>query len=161
MEKTKSQKIKQFIKYAAVFSAALVLGTILERYTSNKIQVETIALRDTEAENNDDINNESNRMLFAENDAENNAENDTKNDADNEEKNVLYTKKPETESKININTASAKELNKLNGVGESTAMRIIEYRNQNGPFKTIENIMDVSGIGQKTFEGFKDKICTE
>jgi len=54
--------------------------------------------------------------------------------------------------KININTATAKELMQLNGVGSKNAAKIIEYREKYSPFKTPEDIMQVSGIGQKTFE---------
>jgi competence protein ComEA len=59
---------------------------------------------------------------------------------------------------VNINTATAKELEALPGVGEVTARRIIDYREANGPFQTIEDIQNVSGIGPKTFEGLKDLI---
>lgn len=61
--------------------------------------------------------------------------------------------------KVNINTASSEELRTLNGVGPATAEKIIVHRESNGNFKKIEDIMDVSGIGEKTFEKFKDKIC--
>ncbi len=60
--------------------------------------------------------------------------------------------------KININTANSIELQLIKGVGPSTAERIIEYRKTKGPFKKIENIMDVKGIGPKTFEALKDRI---
>ena len=60
--------------------------------------------------------------------------------------------------KININTASAELLQQLSGVGPSTAEKIINYRNENGKFTRIEDIKNVSGIGEKTFEKFKDKI---
>jgi competence protein ComEA len=59
---------------------------------------------------------------------------------------------------VNINTATANELETLPGIGEVTAQRIIDYRETNGPFETIEDIQDVSGIGPKTFEGMKDLI---
>ena len=59
---------------------------------------------------------------------------------------------------IHINTATAAELETLPGVGEVTAQRIIDYRESNGPFETIEDIQNVSGIGPKTFEGFRDMI---
>ncbi|MBP0957510.1 MAG: helix-hairpin-helix domain-containing protein [Oscillospiraceae bacterium] len=59
---------------------------------------------------------------------------------------------------ININTADAEELVKLKGVGEKTAEKIIEYREQ-CPFESIEDIMNVSGIGEKKFEDIKDMIC--
>jgi competence protein ComEA len=59
---------------------------------------------------------------------------------------------------VDINTATAKELETLPGVGEVTAQRIIAYREANGPFQTIEDIQNVSGVGPKTFEGLKDLI---
>jgi len=62
------------------------------------------------------------------------------------------------QSKININTADSATLQQLSGVGPSTAEKIINYRSENGRFKTIEDIKNVSGIGDKTFEKFKDKI---
>ena len=61
--------------------------------------------------------------------------------------------------KININTADLSQLQSLNGVGPSTAQKIIDYRNANGSFKTIEDLKKVSGIGDKTYAKFADKIC--
>ena len=58
---------------------------------------------------------------------------------------------------VNINTASADELKTLNGIGDVMAERIIEYRSSK-PFKSIEEIMSVDGIGQKIFEKIKDQI---
>ena len=63
--------------------------------------------------------------------------------------------------KININTATAEELMQLIGVGPKYADRIIAYREKYGPFKTPEDIMQVSGIGQKTFEKNKKIIIVE
>ncbi|MDR3296007.1 MAG: helix-hairpin-helix domain-containing protein [Clostridiales Family XIII bacterium] len=62
------------------------------------------------------------------------------------------------EALVNLNTADSAALQKLSGVGPATAEKIIDYRNQNGSFKTIEDLMNVSGIGSKTFEKLKDKI---
>jgi competence protein ComEA len=59
---------------------------------------------------------------------------------------------------ININTADSAALQQLSGVGPSTAEKIISYRNENGSFQSIEDIKNVSGIGDKTFEKFKNKI---
>ena len=59
---------------------------------------------------------------------------------------------------ININTASVDELDQLPGIGETTAIRIIDYRTANGPFATIEDIINVSGIGTATYEEIKDLI---
>lgn len=60
--------------------------------------------------------------------------------------------------KVDINTADAVLLQTLNGIGEKKAALIIAYREENGSFQTIEEIMEVSGIGEKTFEGFKNLI---
>lgn len=62
---------------------------------------------------------------------------------------------------ININTATAEELDSLPGIGPTTALKIIDYRNQNGPFNSIEDIMNVSGIGPSTFENIKDLITVQ
>jgi competence protein ComEA len=59
---------------------------------------------------------------------------------------------------ININTASAAELDTLPGIGPTLAQRIIEYREQNGPFINTEDIINVPGIGAGNYERFKDMI---
>lgn len=59
---------------------------------------------------------------------------------------------------VNINTASAGELDALPGIGPTTAQKIIEYREQNGPFVNTEDIINVSGIGPGTYERIKDLI---
>ena len=61
-------------------------------------------------------------------------------------------------TKVNINTANKEKLETLPGIGETTAQKIIEYREQNGKFKTIENLKNVSGIGDAKFNSLKDKI---
>ena len=61
-------------------------------------------------------------------------------------------------SKVNINTASIEELDTLPGIGETTANKIINYRNENGKFKSIEEIKEVSGIGDSKYEQIKDLI---
>jgi len=60
--------------------------------------------------------------------------------------------------KININTASAKELTQLDRVGPAIAERIIRYREKQGPFEKPEDITKVRGIGSKTLEGIRDRI---
>ncbi|WP_338470316.1 helix-hairpin-helix domain-containing protein [Niallia sp. XMNu-256] len=62
------------------------------------------------------------------------------------------------DGKININKASQSELQTLTGIGPSKADAIIEFREQNGPFKAIEDLKKISGIGEKTFEKLKDEI---
>ena len=61
--------------------------------------------------------------------------------------------------KVNINTADSTQLQTLNGVGPATAQKIIDYRDSSGRFTTIEDLKNVSGIGDKTFEKLKDYIC--
>lgn len=64
-----------------------------------------------------------------------------------------------TSTLININTATAEELDTLPGIGPSTAATIIQDRLDSGPFTSIEDIMRISGIGEKKFAKFKDYIC--
>ncbi len=59
---------------------------------------------------------------------------------------------------VNINKATENELSTLPGIGNSLATRIVEYRKQNGNFKTIEDIKNVSGIGESKFANIKDFI---
>ena len=63
----------------------------------------------------------------------------------------------DTDEKININTATKDELDSLEGIGETFAQRIIDYRNKH-PFKTIYDLKKVSGIGNKTFEKIEHLI---
>lgn len=63
-----------------------------------------------------------------------------------------------TNGKININTASLEELDTLPGIGETTANKIISYREENGKFKSIEEIKEVKGIGDSKYEEIKDLI---
>ncbi|KRL63499.1 helix-hairpin-helix domain-containing protein [Lactobacillus psittaci] len=60
--------------------------------------------------------------------------------------------------KIHLNSATAADLQKLNGVGAKKAEQIIAYREQNGPFKSVEDLTKVSGIGEKTLAAFKDQL---
>lgn len=63
------------------------------------------------------------------------------------------------QGKVNINTAGIEELKTLPRIGDSIAKRIIDYRTKNGRFNRIEDIKNVSGIGEKMFENIKDMIC--
>jgi competence protein ComEA len=60
--------------------------------------------------------------------------------------------------KINLNTATLEQLDSLSGIGPSKARAIIDYRNSQGGFKSIEELMNVKGIGQATFDKIKDQI---
>lgn len=85
------------------------------------------------------------------------------NDALDDEKNILSSDSPSSSTsssngKININKATASELENIPSVGPSTAQKIITYREENGKFSSIDEIKNVSGIGDKTFENIKDYI---
>lgn len=73
---------------------------------------------------------------------------------------VVEESKKET-GKVNINSAKQTELETLSGVGPSTALKIINYREANGKFETIEDIKNVPGIGDAKFESIKEDICVE
>ena len=63
-----------------------------------------------------------------------------------------------SDQKVNINTASLAELQKLPRIGPQIAQRIIDYRKENGNFKKVEELMKVRGIGEKVFNQLKDLI---
>ena len=69
-----------------------------------------------------------------------------------------YTNSPSNDLKININKASQTELETIPGIGPSTALKIINYRNENGKFSKIEDIKNVSGIGDAKYEKIKEFI---
>ncbi|HDY85778.1 hypothetical protein LCGC14_0901510 [marine sediment metagenome] len=60
--------------------------------------------------------------------------------------------------KININTATQSELQSLNGVGEATAAAIVQYRENNGQFKSVEDLVNVKGIGSKKVANLADEL---
>ena len=66
--------------------------------------------------------------------------------------------KPASTAIVNLNTASATDLEGLPGVGAKTAARIVEYRQKNGPFKKVEELMNVRGVGEKNFLKLKPQI---
>ncbi|MBP5306374.1 MAG: helix-hairpin-helix domain-containing protein [Lachnospiraceae bacterium] len=65
---------------------------------------------------------------------------------------------PDTDGIVNINTAGISELCTLTGIGEKKAERIISYRKEHGNFSSIEEIMNISGIKEGTFNKIKDRI---
>jgi len=68
------------------------------------------------------------------------------------------TAKPSSTAVVNLNTASASDLEGLPGIGAKTAARIVEYLQKNGPFKKIEELMNVRGVGEKNFLKLKPQI---
>ena len=65
---------------------------------------------------------------------------------------------PASPAKIDINTATVQQLQLLPGIGEALAQRIVDYRDANGNFSAIEELMNVSGIGEKKFADIQDFI---
>jgi len=66
--------------------------------------------------------------------------------------------KPASTSTVNLNTATTADLEALPGIGAKTAARIVEYRQKNGPFKKVEELMNVRGVGEKNFLKLKPQI---
>ena len=79
---------------------------------------------------------------------------DENNDAQIKKKNNVENK----DTKININIASKEELTTITGIGESKAQSIIDYRDENGNFNTIDDLKNISGIGDALFEKIKEYI---
>ncbi len=65
---------------------------------------------------------------------------------------------PEPAPLLDLNTATAQELEALDGIGPALAERIIQYREENGPFAAVEELLQVRGIGPATLERFQDEI---
>jgi len=65
---------------------------------------------------------------------------------------------PDAQGRVNINTADAAALETLAGVGPALASRIIAWREQNGPFRSVDELTAVSGIGPKTLDGMRDQV---
>ena len=87
------------------------------------------------------------------------AEDETENTTVKEQVKELVSEKKS--GKININTANSEELQSLKGIGPSTASSIIAYREEYGGFSSIEEIMNVKRIGEKTFAKIKDRISVD
>lgn len=82
--------------------------------------------------------------------------------SDNSGENVLEGETTSGKNgKVNINTATQTELETLSGIGPSTASKIIKYREENGKFKTIEDIKNVSGIGDAKYKNIEDSITVK
>jgi len=74
---------------------------------------------------------------------------------------VTSVETAEEEVQVNINTASIDELTQLNGIGEKKAQLILDYRDENGLFMTKEDLMNISGIGEKTFDSLEPYITID
>ena len=68
---------------------------------------------------------------------------------------------PEQPAVVEINTAGPEELESLDGIGPALAQRIIDYREEHGPFQSAEDLLEVKGIGEATLEKLRDHITVE
>jgi competence protein ComEA len=68
------------------------------------------------------------------------------------------TQQQPPDSRVDLNTATSEQLQTLDGVGPVTAQKIIDYRNAHGPFASVDDLLNVSGIGPKTLEKLKPSL---
>lgn len=146
--KIKLSKNTRRVGMVFVFIAAVVLGMVLENLRDNRFVVETIS--DTDMQTAENTATEAAPVVSDEAPAEETAAAEEPS-----------AQEMVTDGKININTAGSELLVQLDGIGEKTAQKIIDYRETNGAFQSIEDIMLVNGIGEKKFEAIKDKICVK
>ena len=141
------------ISILLVFVAAVCLGLWLESLRNDAFHVESVSVENIDAQSASE--NEAMPEMTA------SATEAAAEIAASPEASYSVSADMVNDGKININTASKELLMEINGIGESLATRIIEYRTQNGPFESIEEIVNVSGIGQKKLENMRDMICVE
>ena len=126
-----------------IAAAAFGLGMLFESVHTERFVVETLSgVQSEEPAEENDVPETASQEVLAES---------TEEAADEQV----------VDGKININTADIELLDKLDGIGESTAQKIIDYRNANGNFESIEELTLVSGIGEKKLDAIRDKICVE
>jgi comEA protein len=73
---------------------------------------------------------------------------------------ALAAAKPAPSGKINLNSATAEQLTAVPGIGEKLASRIVEYRQKNGSFKNVQELMNVKGVGEKSFGKLEPFLST-
>ena len=143
-------KYKESLIVISAFAVAIGVGIFHSvRDDFKKSEVVTITKTETESENSTEI--QTTAMI-------NNSKgtNTTKNKTQKKKSETSASSEKDSDILVNINTADHDTLVKLNGIGDSLADRIIEYRNENGDFKNIEELLNVPGIGEKIFNAIKE-----
>lgn len=141
------RKAKIFALVAA-FAAIAAVGVFLDRVERDRFVIETVP---------PDVNGADNAVsaMSALSESASVSEDTEDTTPDENDKDEFIG------GKVNINTAGADVLSQLDGIGEKTAEKIIEYREEYGPFNAIEELTLVNGIGEKKLEAIKDRICAE
>lgn len=153
-------------KYRFVIGGGLLVliligsGILLyrENYTKPKMEDKVAGLEKRINELQNKIQDTSNNNQANANAQASNVQAEQPTIAQNTDNAKQTTASAKVTGKINLNTATAAQLDTLPGIGVAYAQRIIDYRNSKGGFKTIDEIKNVKGIGDKTFEKFKDLI---
>lgn len=155
----KEKKPAEFLKisliivlsFIALTGCCFVIWQVSSQKSSKKVASNTVLQTQKEI---DDLNKKIDEL--------NGALKDAQTGSSSEESSVkgATTQKDEqsTSAKINLNTATLQQLDTLEGIGQVYAQRIIDYRETNGGFKTIEEVKNIKGIGDKTFQKIADRL---
>ncbi|MGM9937464.1 MAG: ComEA family DNA-binding protein [Candidatus Ornithomonoglobus sp.] len=144
----------------AVFAAITGVGLLLEHLNNDRFVIETVpgdySGANAEAEETKLVTGGENAepAISVEKQENTEAEAATASETGPEADMVI-------DGKININTATAEVLTQLDGIGESTAEKIVDYREEHNGFTDVHELTEVSGIGEKKLEAIIDKICVE
>lgn len=145
----------------AVFAAITGVGLLLEHLNNDRFVIEAVP-GDYNGTNSEA---EPTKLIAAEDTAESdvfvNEQESTKTETDTAVTETDTGAEMVSDGKININTAAAEVLMQLDGIGQSTAEKIIEYREEHDGFTDVHELTEVNGIGEKKLEAIIDKICVE
>lgn len=158
------------IGYNAFFVPGMNFSTVIQTSTTENIDEKSKGGKENIIEGSNVAEEKKEDLIVNESDdkvkensnesKDSNTSTESKSNDNSKSSNKVNKTNTNNKSRININTATASELaSGLKGVGEAIAKRIIDYRNKNGGFSSIEEIKKVKGIGDKIFENIKEYIC--
>lgn len=160
-EKTEKIKvdIKGYVKKPGVYEldSGTIVNDLIKKAGGLKSNGTTENINLSKRLNNEDMIVVLSKTELKKQKTSSSATSNTSSTTKNRETSTSFSQVETTSKKVSINTASKEELMTLNGIGESKALAIIEYRT-NTPFQTIEELQNVSGIGESVFEKIKDFI---